>query len=400
MMASMFSIAASHGDHGTATITNRHLIVEITKLRAEVAEGKRTIQNLAKQLSAASADVAKSVQSVAEYGALEAKLNKCSHERNETRSELAQARKEKEELTDVIATMEASMEDRERMHRRQLEASHEQSEALKSLLETVSTQAMELTSSKEMVESKLRASQQHVEGLQKRLSESNETHETLLLDYNRVSVEAAEMSKKISVLGANIQANEQHRKQVEGKSATLAYERNALQRDLNKVNMEYKKISAAKDSLAATAAELSKTIQTQRESMQQKDIEYARLNSKLDMVSNSHNIALLEIEALSSRLRNTLQTMEQREAEAKKTQERLEKELIEHSAKRENLETDLKMTNENLEASRVEVSRLKECLADREERIKEEKEKLAALGCSEKVQLNGVGKIAFTESYF
>ncbi|CAB9510477.1 expressed unknown protein [Seminavis robusta] len=399
-MTSIFSIASvanpsSHGDHGVvSTMTNRHLAEENNKLKEQVAEGKRKIQTLAKKLSAANADVARSVQSVAVYDTLEGKYNQCIKERNEARSELAKAHQEEQDLCWMVAKLQEQMTQMEKTHSLQMETSREKSEALKDLLESVSAQASELTASKEAVESELKATQSKAQTLQDNLTESKNTQRKLLEDVKQLSAEKVEMSKKISILGANIQANEQHRKQMEAKSATLAYERNTLSRELNKANMEYKKLFATKQSLATTAGERSQTIEAMRKSIQAKDSENVRVVSELDMVSHSHDMALLEIDALKKALNDTVKTLEKKEVEAKTTQEQLESEIMKLSEQKGSLDMEL-------ESSRQEVSSLKDCVADREEKIKQEQEKLAALGCSEKIQvLSGVGKISFTESHF
>lgn len=409
MASLLFSLeqATGHGDHGN--MITRHLMQENKKLQDQVNEGRKKIQTLAKQLSVASADVAKSVKSVADYDVLEAKFLKCTSERDAVQAALEDSRKDNDEMKQMVAKLQQQVEDMGKAHKAEQADTKEKMEALKNLLQKVSTQVTETKSSKEAVESKLKETQKIVVGWEEKAIVANQNQKRLQQELKIMSSEKAELNKKISVLGANIQANEHHRKQLETKIAGLAYEKQALERNIEKAKMEYKKVVATNDSLVKVSTQRDKTIKEQRMAIQKLEEEKAReiaqlkrVTNKLDMVSHSHDQALAEIDRLKLFLKETQQEMTEKDTESQKRQDDLQNQIAKLDENKASLEHDLKERSAECEAARKEISELKNIIENRDQQIKEEKEKLASLGCSEKIQvLNNDGKIAsFTESYF
>lgn len=410
-MTSIFSIASQHVEQTSnvaANMNNRMLVEENRRLQEQVAEGRRKIQNLAKQLSAASADVAKSVKSVAKYDSLEDSLRDCAEERDQLKYDLNKNVREKEEMKTLIGKLQEQVAEMEKTHHAQIENSNEKNDALKDLLESVSAKAVEMTSRKEAVESNFIASQQKVQELQDDLSELKQKDKLLLQDVKSLTADKVQATKDIGTLKGTIKNNEGLRKQLESKIATLAYEKQSVEKELKAVTLQQQKLVTFNTTLKSTLVARDKTIQSQTDRIQQLESEKSRriaelerVNNKLGMVSHSHDIALAEIEDLKDSLKRAEHRLEQQEIASQKVKENLQLQLQESSNQKAELSNDLKATVDNLMSTREQVAELKDEVADREQKIQEEKKKLAELGCSEKIQVLNGGKItSITEGYF
>lgn len=411
-MTSIFSVAAGHVDHAgnvAATMNNRMLMEENKRLQEQLAARGRKVQSLAKQLSTASADVAKSVKSVAEYDVLEGKLRDCGEERDQLNYELTKSLREKEDMRVLIGKLQEQVQEVEKTHQAHIETSNEKNLALKNLLESASSKVVEMSCRKEAVESNFIAAQQQVQALQEELAEMELKQKYLLQDLRTLTAEKVQAAKEISALRTSIKTNEQLRKQMEAKTATVAYEKLSAEKDLQKLRADHKQLDTTKNSLVATLTARDRHIQSQTEKIQQAEAETARkiaelerVSNKLGMVSHSHDIALVEIEDLKDSLKGSRQSLDKMKMESQQMEQTLQSQLEACSKQKGDLSNDLEVTIGNLMTTREEVANLKEQLMDREHKIKEEKQKLAQLGGSEKIKvLDGVGTIAsLTESHF
>ena len=386
------------------------LLEENKSLQKQVAEGRQKIQSLAKRLSAASADVAKSVQSVAAYDLLEVKLAKCTTERDAAHSQYIAIRNENQGLKDDVLYFKKQFEELQETQHLQSEANNEKIDALKNMLQSVSSQVSEISAAKEAVESKLKTSQEMVGKLEREAAEKARREEALNASLKTLSTERFDLTKKVSSMGTIIEKKEAERIELNTKVASLSYAKQSLERDLSASNEENRKLVVSRDSLIATGAGKSKTIEAQHGRIQKLDmdkaqahVELTRLKHHIGMLSQAHNAALAEIEEYKAVLDQTQRNMKDREMTAQQAQTELESRLAELNQQKESLKGDVDLTISYLQATREEVASLRTTVQERDQRIEEEKEKLAALAGSETTAvLNEGGKITIsvTDSYF
>lgn len=411
-MTSIFSIPAVTKSGGSQSPTkNECMLLEENKaLQKQVKEGRQKIQSLAKKLSTASSDVAKSIQSVAEYDVLEAKLNKCTTERDVAISQLQASRGKNADLKEEINDLEEQVQELKKTLGSEAEVYNEKIDGLTNMLQSVSTQVTEITVAKEAMDAKLKISQDKVRQLEQECAEHARREKTLNTNLKSLSTERFDLTKKVSSLGTALDKKEKQCIELDTKVGSLAYAKQTLQRDLNASTEESKKLKETRDSLIASGAKKSKTIEAQNGRIQKLEMDKAQthvnltvLKHEVDMMSQIHKAALTEIEEYKTLLAQTQRNMKDREMTAQQTQAELELRLEELNKQKENLKGDVDLTVAYLQATRQEVANLRTTVQEREERIVEEKEKLAALAGSETTTvLNEDGKItvSLTDSHF
>ena len=410
-MTSIFSIPVVTNVGGNGPTKNERMLLEENKaLQKQVAEGRQKIQSLAKKLSVASADVAKSIQSVAVYDVLEVKLQKCTTERDAAIFQLEASRRDNANLKEEIHDLEEQVQDLGKTIQSENEASNEKIDGLMNMLQSVSSQVSEVTAAKETAEAKLKLRQDRVWQLEKEAGQQAQREKTLSSNLKSLSTERFELTKKVSSLGSALDKKEKQCVELDTKVASLSYSKQTLQRDLSAATEENKKLKESRDSLIASGANKSRTIEAQYGRIQKLDmdkaktqVELTQLKHELNMMSQIHNSALAEIEGYKTVLDQTQRNMKDREMTAQQTQAELELRLEELNKQKENLKGDVDLTVAYLQATRQEVANLRTTVQERDERIEEEKGKLAALAGSETTAvLNEGGKItvSLTDSHF
>ena len=411
-MTSIFSIAPAPNasSHSSGKKNSPTLVQENKELQKQVHEQRQAIQNLVKKLSVANADVAKSVQSVANYDILEAKLKNCMKERDAALSVSEVHKIEKTKIKIAVEKLEKEIQQLKVTRKSEAEANEEKTEAFKEMIQTVSNQLTELTAAKKAVELDLQKSQVKVTQLEKVSKQRAQNEANLEASLKSLSTERFELTKKVSALGKSLKNKESQCMQLETKVASLAYAKQSIQRDLKACQENNKTLIESQNALMISGEKRRETINAQYGRIQkletdtaQAKVEVTRLKFEIDMITQTHAAALAEIEDYKKLLDQTQRNMKDREMTAQETQTELEHRLTQLKQQKESLKGDVDLTISYLQATREEVANLRTTVQERDQRIEEEKKKLAAMADSESTAvLNEDGKItaSISDGYF
>jgi chromosome segregation ATPase len=383
-------------------------VKENTKLQEQLAERGEKLQRLSRALSAANADVSKSIASVTRYDELEAELNACKSDRDSAHKCLKEKEEEETTLSQKLAILEEALKDTRQAHKTDIEQRDKQVDSLKEQLESETKNANDAIKASDCLGSELKAVNQNFLTFKKEFADVKEQREKLKKDCEALASAKSQLDIKATQFKALIMDNDKALKEQKAQIISLTSDKHALQTQSTIANSENKQLKAKAETLSASVSEKANTVEALRSTVKQmkkeKDNEILKaekLMRDIAEVSDKRDKALSEVSCLNHWLTETRKNTAEKQEESRQQIACLEASLKENSQKKDALEAALQTANTDLETTRSEVSNLNNSIQQLQQQLNEAKEKLSAVDGSENTVLPDIGKIEmYSDSYF
>lgn len=386
----------------------KHLVKENSKLQEQLAESREKIQRLSKALSAAHADVSKSVNSVAKYDELQVELAKSKEETSSIRERLERSEEENQNMTTKVTQLESSVEISEKALDSEKTQRKNEVLALKQQLEDMTAKAKKAIENNETLTDQLKAAKEKVQTLDKAYVEAKRWEQKQQRDVTRLTNEKNHVTRRNEQFRALVVDNEKKLKQQQAQISSLTAEKKDFEKQISTISAQKKEVQKSNDLLKNSMREKDTNIESLRSTIGRMEgsrvkqaSELERLASGLSEMTERKDRALSEVACLNNWLEQTRENMAENDGNAKEqiaSIEATKQDLLKQNIE---LETKLQVATSELDTAQTKVSELHNTVQQLEEKVKEEKEKLSAVAGPERSELLSVGKIeTYTESYF